>query len=463
MIKHTYIVILLMICNALSASGITKQDVSELILRDSLPVYVRIVNNPDSIHYGISDSLYNEIAARYIFPVNISKLRHTDPLLDEIRDDIIPLTEAVNLRLVGIDIRGAASPEGPYWNNVRLSKERARALINYIDKYASDDVINSIEVTTIAEDYPLLLWELKKINDSAAPILERYIREEGLDHPHRIKERLKAYNQGRTWRRLLRDIYPRLRAARIVLYFAPVEPPFVKPEYVLVPADMVVEVPQMPIEPLETLEPTPAPIALSLANDRRHVLSVSSNLLYDAFYMPNYGMAPMPNIGIEYYPAKGNWTYRAAFTFPYYHKWSQNKFFQIRDYHVEVRRYFHPGRWHTGTYLGAYANATKYGIGLSKTKGWEGEGLGGALKLGYVMHKGPLRFDFHIAAGGWYTRYDPYVYGNPITGEEDGDYYYDYTGKKTDFIRRNHRFSWLGPTEAGISITFDILFKNVKM
>lgn len=207
----------------------------------------------------------------------------------------------------------------------------------------------------------------------------------------------------------------------------------------------VLPTPQRPLEPIE----------------RRHMLALSSNVLYDAFYMPQYGMAPMPNINAEFFPRRGNFTFRFQFLFPYYHRWSSHKFFQIRDYHLEARYYFRPGWYHTGWYLGAYANVNKYGIGLSATKGWEGEGWGAALKVGYVMRLGRSkrwRVDFHLAAGGYVTRYDPYVYGNPITGEYDGDYYYDWAGGSQDFHRRNHRFSWLGPTEAGITISYDLLF-----
>ena len=57
---------------------------------------------------------------------------------------------------------------------------------------------------------------------------------------------------------------------------------------------------------------------------------------------------------------------------------------------------------------------------------------------------------------------DPYIYGNPITGTKDGLYYYDYYGKASDFKERQHSRLWLGPTNAGIHLTYDIIYRKKK-
>lgn len=206
-------------------------------------------------------------------------------------------------------------------------------------------------------------------------------------------------------------------------------------------------------------------IATQAEQKRHHILSVSTNLLYDAFYMPHFGWAPMWNAELEYYPKKGNWTLLAAFTSPYYHRWSKQKFFQIRDYHLEVRRYFKPSYCHAGAFLAGYVNNTKYGIGLSKTKGWQGEGVGAALKIGYVWllcKSARWRLEASAAFGGFLTRYDPYVYGNPVTGDEDGDYYYDYTGDSNSFKSRNYQRVWAGPTEVALKLRYDLLYRRIS-
>jgi hypothetical protein len=64
--------------------------------------------------------------------------------------------------------------------------------------------------------------------------------------------------------------------------------------------------------------------------------------------------------------------------------------------------------------------------------------------------------------GAFITRYDPYVWGNPINGTIDGLYYYNYRGSTSQFKKRNHRFMWFGPTNAGLHLTYDIIYRKKK-
>lgn len=199
--------------------------------------------------------------------------------------------------------------------------------------------------------------------------------------------------------------------------------------------------------------------------ERRHVLALRTNMLYDLFYMPGYYWAPTPNIQLEYYPKKGHITASFSFTCPYWLYWNKYQFWQIRDYMLEGRYYFKGKGEFRGWYASLYAHANKYGIGLSKTKGWEGSGFGAGIMGGYVMNISKnrrWRLEFSLGVGYYFSKYDPYVYGNPKNGKEDGLYYYNYTGKKTDFKERNHRLNWIGPTNFGISLIYDLLYKRVQ-
>ena len=73
---------------------------------------------------------------------------------------------------------------------------------------------------------------------------------------------------------------------------------------------------------------------------------------------------------------------------------------------------------------------------------------------------GHFRLEFMAALGFLATKYDPYVWGNPITGDLDGKYYYDYQGMASKFKKRNHLFTWLGPTNVGIQLTYDIIYRK---
>ena len=196
-----------------------------------------------------------------------------------------------------------------------------------------------------------------------------------------------------------------------------------------------------------------------------HLLAVRTNMLHDLLYVPQFGFAPSPNIQFEYYPRQGHYTFNLGFTFSHHRRSDDYKFFQIRDLQLELRRYFKGGGAFTGPYFGVYAEGTIYGIGFTKTKGWEGEGGGGGLSVGYVWplnKKGNLRLEVSANLGLFITRYDPYVYGNPITDIEDGLYYYDYQGEPSEFSKRNHQFTWFGPTNAGLHITYDLIYRKSK-
>ncbi|MCC8070906.1 MAG: DUF3575 domain-containing protein [Bacteroidales bacterium] len=443
------------------APVVIAQTMATMQERDStatLPTYVHFITSKQANQeFFLNDSLFYRTAGKAIFKVNRTELDLSSPLLGEMTSIVFPRALREGWTLRALSLRGAASPEGPYLNNVRLSQGRAAALRSFLaDNLPSENMQVDLDGDThlVAEDYQGLLWDMDQASDPEAQRVANIIADAGPD-PHAIKRALQQADGGRLWSYIYETYFPALRAVRVVFYF---------------------ESPWWPLPTMTTASrsyestPTNLPLTLEpiaqapLVQERPHMLSVSSNLLYDAFYMPQYGWAPMYNLGLEYYPSREcRWTYRAQFMWPYYHRWSRNKFFQIRNYHLEARRYFNPGWYHTGWYLGGYVNANIYGIGLSKTKGWQGEGFGAGLRSGYAFYLAKRwRLELHLALGGYYTRYDPYVYGNPVTGGEDGKYYYDYTGKRVDFHKRNHRFTWFGPTEAGITLVYDLLFHRIN-
>ena len=104
------------------------------------------------------------------------------------------------------------------------------------------------------------------------------------------------------------------------------------------------------------------------------------------------------------------------------------------------------------------ANVGRFGIGFAD-KGWIGEGAGASLGMGCKLPLGRSRMfvDFGVAGGVFYSRYDPFVYGNDATGW----YYYDYIGDPDKFHKRNGVFIWAGPTRLYLSLGID-LFNRKK-
>ena len=411
------------------------------------------------------------VSGKVIFPVNKIVIPKESPFIREFVEKTLPKMQQRNAQIARMEIVGTASPEGSRQHNKWLSEKRNQALVDTISTLL--ELPKDIKSEIVIEDYAELMRMLEENNDpyfkTIKPVYDRYKNNE-----EQLKRSLRYLDKGRVWRYILNKYYPDLRTAKVKLYVhfpayksqAEIDAEALKKaqeEEERMKTAQVFEAPQdSTAEEVMTVDST------VVERERVHILSLKTNLLHDAFWMPNYGMAPAVNIHAEYYPLNGHYTYNAAFMFPYYHRWSHHKFFQIRDYELSVRRYFKPAKddnaEYLGWYVGAYGHFAKYGIGLNKEKGWQGEGGGAGLEVGYVINisrNKRWRLEFSAGLGYFYTRFDPYVYGNPVLDEEDGKYYYDYTKSARDFKKRNHQSSFLDPTHLGVTLTYDLLYRRI--
>jgi len=407
----------------------------------------------------ITDSLFDAAARGIRFKVNRSDLQPTDPFVTLYRDKLLPWLKANDMQLRQVYVKGAASPEGSYQNNVRLSKERTQRLIDFLSKELDQPLAaRTYDAKNVTEDYGLLVKMMKQAGDSDYDKVNRIWLDCHGDEAC-CKQQLMALQRGKVWTRLKQDYFPALRQARVILWFAR------KPDAIIEPLKLKQDGYAFEAPRTLHLQVEVPPEEQPLEYTRRHLIAARTNLIHDLLYVPQFGWAYGGNIQLEYYPLRGHYTANAGFTFTNHRHWSDQKFFQLRDLQLELRRYFKGGGAFIGPYLGLYAEGTKYGIGFSKTKGWEGEGGGGGLSIGYTWplnKKGNLRLELSASLGIFYTRYDPYVYGNPFSREEDGLYYYDYHGSTSEFKERNHQFTWFGPTNAGVHITYDIIYRKKK-
>lgn len=426
-----------------------------------------IVITPDSVSKAptFSDSLFYERSTEVIFEVNKTNLRKDQETMRYLFDVVIPRINNEHLQLRKLYIRGAASPEGPYENNRRLGQGRSKALLDEISRALPHQYRDiDTEISSVTEDYGYLCLLMQKAGDQDYAIV-KHIYDQCNGDELSCKRQLSTYANGTLWRRLLKEYFPKLRAARVILWFS-------EPDQEHAPVTTT----PLAMERMERLGLNPEPPIVRPAFDlnidaepftfkpkRRHLIAVRTNLLHDLFYMPQYGWANSTNIQLEYYPLDGHYTYNIGMTWGTHRRWGKQKFFQVRDFQLELRRYFKGGGVFRGAYMGAYVHGNKYGIGLSQTKGWQGEGGGAGATIGYVTalnRKKSLRLEFMAAAGFYMTLFDPYVYGNPITNTIDGYYYYDYLGTASNFKKRNHRFTHFGPTNLGIQLTYDIIYRK---
>ena len=414
-----------------------------------------------------SDEEFYRLSTSVVFKVNSTLVSPDDAFFRLYREELLPSVNARHLQLRKIYIRGAASPEGPYANNQRLSRGRSEALLRELKRELTYQYLDAeVDVNSVTEDYGYLCVLMQRAGDRDYAVVKGIYDECGADELC-CKERLMKYDRGTLWRRLLKEYFPQLRAARLILWFSEPDeehaPPAVvdfRPEATPDSVTGHVTTPAFVYTPLPAYTPAAEPIA----EGRRHVVAVRTNLVHDCFVMPGFGFAPSPNLQLEFYPLGGHLTYNVGATWGTLRHWTTHEFWQVRDVQAELRRYFRGHGDFLGFYLGAYAHGGKYGIGIDEEKGWQGEYGGAGLSGGYTLpltKRGNFRLELTAALGVVGSRFDPYVYGNPVTGTIDGDYYYKYYGSASDFKRRNHQAFYWGPSNLGIQLTYDIIYRKM--
>lgn len=434
--------------------------------------YVLVIDEGDDA--DISDDYFYQYAASVIFKVSKWDLPVEDKTLRELRETVLPHISRDSLKIVRVKMRGAASPEGPEKFNKFLSEKRQHALYDFVKDYMRIPQGDSLVLETMTEDYTYLYKRMMQDGDPDCEKVKRLFDEymPRQQYPQ-LKKALQAIDGGRLWRRMLVTYFPSLRAARIVIVCQR------KPK----PAPEVPEILDMPdsldnpSNPFVSQSPVVQPETWVERYPRRELLSVKTNLLFYGVYMPGYNRwCPIPNIAVEYYPLHGHFTYGFSFDCPWWQSYQRHKFFQIRNYQAEARYYFQSGSIERrpegkgaafkGFYLQGYGNVAMFGICFDENRGWEGEGLGGGLGLGYVMplsKKGHWRLEFQLQAGVFFCGYDPYQYENPVNPNyRDHLYYYDWQGKASLFRKRQYRFTWIGPTRIGVTLTYDLLYRKAR-
>ncbi len=426
----------------------------------------------------LSDEEFLDKAGKVVFKVNTYDAFTNDSLLQLLEKEIIPRINKDSLRLRRLIVRGAASPEGAVPNNRMLSRRRTETLTSFLRAHLSVPVEEqSFTTEVVSEDYRLLLVMMQRANDPALGIVRSLCDRHLPRYEYTIlKRKLQQLQGGILWRHLFKEYFPELRAARVVLVFDKPEEPALPetPESPETPETPEIPEIEAPLAPGRGVGGEAAPIKVP----RREVLAVKTNMLLYGVYMPSgYDKwCPIPNVAVEVFPLHGHFTYGASIDFPWWRNYWGHKYFEVRNYQLEARYYFRSGDVRLrepgegiafrGWYLQGYAHAAMFCICFDKDRGWKGEALGAGLGAGYVLplgKKSHWRLEFSVQAGFMYGGYDPFQFENPVNPNyQDHLYYYKWTGKPADFKRRQYRFSWLGPTRVGITLSYDLLYLRWK-
>lgn len=338
------------------------------------------------------------------------------------------------------------SPEGAVRFNLDLSRRRADAARRFLlSRYP--ELSDRLVVRHAGEDWDLfreaLMADLQIPDGTRLRMLDII----DSDTPYDTKERM--LRSLPTWRRLFDLHFPLSRVATITVLLS--DFPGLESVGAILDTPLWIPAP-------EALHLTETPVvipALTRTRTLRPVFGLSTNLLYDFTYIPNYGFTSIPSLSLEYYPRRSrHFTFGVDVEWPMWKHWQDHRFFQINQITLWTRRYFKPQQDRfRGLYMSLGIQGARFGIGWD-AKGWEGEGLGAAVGLGWKCIFGKSRFylDLGLTAGAFFARYDPYVYGFDTTQR----YYYDYAGEPDLFVERNHRLFWAGPTRVYISLGIDL-------
>lgn len=343
--------------------------------------------------------------------------------------------------LRSVRVVGGASPEGSVAINERLSRGRADAIFDYINRYeAIPDSVATFEflgrdwrglrrLVAADADVPYRAEVIEVIDQTIAdgPVIAS-VSNRGL-------ARLKALHGGVPYLYMYRHLFPTLRESTLVVeYMAPALPPFVAE-------------PELPTEEVDTIGEEIAIVDVPIIEDaptqkcRPLYIGLKTNMLHDAL--------ALPSVGAEIYVGKG-WSVGANWTYGWWSKDRTHRYWRAYGGDINVRRWFGSKAKEkplTGHHLGAYAGVVTYDFefggkgymgGLPHRTLWDRCNYTAGVEYGYSLPIARrLNIDFTIGfgyLGGKYLEYEPKANG------------YQWL--------RTRRLHWFGPTKAEISLVW---------
>lgn len=387
---------------------------------------------------------------------NSQALLHLDRVVDSIGID----------NIVAIEIISQSSPEGPLEWNKKLTDQRSDVMKKYFNR-VFPKLKGKLTLNKVTESWNNLAMYVAQdpnLEDDTKKYILEIINSEEIsvaDKKNILKNSLGTNPKtGDVYAYLTQYYYPIIRYSGIYILHN-VEP---EPEINICPEKPVFE--ETKPAGSDNITFTPLQPILEAINRRRPFIAVKTNLAYDAFFKKNMGWAPIYNIEAELYPTEsGRWTWLLEYDFPWHTVPSKHQYLQILNLQLESRRYFKEASNHTGHYLSAYIGANLYDICFDKVAGhgYQGEGAGIGLGYGYVLPLGKKpdtkwKLELFLKAGFYMSFYDPYDAGSPFVGK----YYYEWYDSPNLFIKRNMLLRWMGPTGAGITLSYDLFSKKVK-
>ena len=300
---------------------------------------------------------------------------------------------AVELREVSMN--GTASPDGRLTSNIRLANRRMRAMADYIGR------VYGIDTSLITLGEARVPWDEFRAMIASEPrlldIVSKGSDDSWLDAGIRM-DRLKALDGGRVWRRLAKDVFPRLR--RSVVMTVTVKE---------IPEPVVAEPEPEPESEPEPAAVEPEPVAEAAPDPRAAVPCRRS--WHAATNALALSMA-IANVQGEYDFAC-RWSVAASVYYSGWNYGSVKRKFRTFIFRPEVRYWLSEG--HRGFFFDAHIQMAAYNFALP---GWEYRiqdvkgrhpALGGGLGAGYRLplgSKGRWALEAQVGVGCYHLEYN---------------------------------------------------------
>lgn len=342
-------------------------------------------------------------------------------------------------RVDSIVIVSQSSPEGSYEHNRKLSINRARTMRRTIEQ-RHPELADRLHVHPDGESWERLREYVVRDKKMKRSTIERVLAVID-DNTVSIATKKWRMEQLPVYRYLLQTYYPRIRNSVFCIIYYDIPQP-------------IAQLPAPVEEEPALLDSLPSLPMMVVPAQYEPVLNVRTNLLHD--------LATVVNVGVEYYPRNSHWSVAGHYTFPWWSNDAQHLYLQMLDWDLEARYYFDDDKRYTGWYVAPYVHWNLYDFSFNAEDAWQGEGRGCGLAAGYVWQ--PWRnkhwkLEAFARIGYYHTLFDPYHASDPYNGK----YYYDWPYGPEGFTPRNHRLRWFGPTGAGITISYDLFKRKLKV
>lgn len=344
-------------------------------------------------------------------------------------------------RIDSITIYSYSSPEGTPRRNNFLARRRAEVAKDFILNNCAEGVLSAenIHLRPMGENWEGLHEELRlhyhhPNRDKVLRIMRANVSTETK------KWRLQNLDDGYTYKLIIREHMPALRMATWICVHNAV-----------LPLALDTVFPEGGVETVPMPHKVAEPLDFVLV-EKRPLVSLKTNLLSDALLTPN--------VSLEFYIGK-QYSITGHYSFAWWSRDTKHLYYQLMDGELEFRRYFKADYSHSGHYLSVYGQGNLYDFSFDAERAWQGEGWGVGLGYGYVWQPWKnkrWKIEAFIRVGYYQSLYDAYHASDPYNGK----YYYDWNGTIESFIRRNNRLRWFGPTNIGVSFSYDIIHRTLK-